>query len=91
MTDVAALSVLAFFAGAAFGASYLYLVRRSVAALADGGSAAKTVVFALLRLAGAGVFFGFAAALGLLPVLFALAGFAAARLLLLRRMGEGLE
>ena len=91
MTDLPLLAPIAFFGGIAGGAAWLHLIQRSVAALASGGSVARVVLLALARLALAGGAFWFAAQQGALPLLLALAGFATARLVLLRRIGERLR
>ncbi len=90
MTDPLVLAPAAFLGGAVLGAAWLHLIARSAAALASGGSPARAALLALLRLALVAVAFWIAALQGALPLVLALAGFAAARLLLLRRIGDRL-
>jgi N-ATPase, AtpR subunit len=91
MTDLALLAPTAFIGGALLGAAWLGFIERSVAALANGKSLARVVLFAFVRLGLAAVAFWVAALQGALPLLLALAGFATARLLLLARIKARLQ
>jgi hypothetical protein len=89
--SLSAPAALAFLSGVLLGAAWLHLLGRSVAALAGGGSVTRLVLLGLARLALAGGAMWLAATQGALPLLFALAGFAAARLALLGMFAEPLR
>jgi hypothetical protein len=71
-------------AGLAFGSAYFAALRRTTELLAGSGAWLWPAVWTLGRLLAAIVFLAFAAKLGALPLLTALAGFLAARALALR-------
>jgi F1F0 ATPase subunit 2 len=76
-------------AGAALGAVYLYLVGRTVAALASPAARKAAVGYLVLRFALAVAAFWLAAQSGAAPLLMMFAGFLLARTALLRRATRG--
>ena len=89
MTDAAlahslALALVAATAGLAFGLAYFAVLRRTSDLYGTGGSRLVPAALTLGRVAGAMLFFGFAARLGALPLLAVFGGFLLARLLALR-------
>lgn len=88
MTDTAlahspALALVAATAGLTFGLAYFAVLRRTIA-LYGGGSRLVPAALTLGRVAGAILFFGFAARFGALPLLAVFGGFLLARSLALR-------
>lgn len=76
-------------AGAALGTAYLYLIRKSVAAVRDGGSWRAAALPLGLRMVLAVSAFFLASQHGALPLLSMLVGFLGARSIALRRVWKG--
>jgi hypothetical protein len=76
--------ILSAFAGGAFGLIYFAVLRHTLVMLARGRSRHAVTALGLLRLGAAAAFFVLVATLGALPLLAALGGFLAARVLALR-------
>jgi hypothetical protein len=74
-------------AGAALGAVYLFLIGRTIAAMAPPAARVSAAAWLVLRLALAACLFWLAAQRGAAPLVLLLAGFLLARTVALRRIG----
>jgi hypothetical protein len=84
--QLAALAVAGLLAGFAVGMVYFCLLRINARLYAEGGLRRGAIALHAARLAAAALFFWSAATFGSVPLVAALAGFVAARTVLLRRM-----